>query len=167
MRLALGQAQLASAAGEVPVGAVLVSGAGEVLASAHNLTEGGADPTAHAEMLCLRRAAGAGAGWRLLESTLYVTLEPCPRCAGAALQARVGALVYGARNPLLGADGSWVSLLPPQEGAVEEPPRRPHPFHPDMRVRRGVLEGECGEVMRAFFRRRRQEARDTAAAAAA
>ena len=87
MRLALEQAALADAADEVPVGAVLVSGAGEVLAAAHNQTETASDPTAHAELLCIRRAATALGGWRLLDATLYVTLEPCPMCAGALLQA--------------------------------------------------------------------------------
>ncbi len=86
MRLALAQAELAYQADEVPVGAVLVSPAGEVLAAAHNRTEAAGDPTAHAELLCIRQAAAAAGGWRLLEATLYVTLEPCPMCAGALLQ---------------------------------------------------------------------------------
>lgn len=86
MRLALAQAELAYQADEVPVGAVLVSRAGEVLAAAHNRTEAAGDPTAHAELLCIRQAAAAAGGWRLLEATLYVTLEPCPMCAGALLQ---------------------------------------------------------------------------------
>ncbi|PSC77002.1 tRNA(adenine(34)) chloroplastic [Micractinium conductrix] len=112
MRLALEQATAAAADDEVPVGAVLVSASGEVLAAARNATERSADPTAHAELLCIRSAATAVGGWRLLDATLYVTLEPCPMCAGALLQARVGTVVYGARNPLLGADGSWISMLP-------------------------------------------------------
>ena len=98
MRLALEQAALAAAADEVPVGAVLVSPAGEVLAAAHNRSEAAGDPTAHAELLCIRAAAaaqGAG-GWRLLDATLYVTLEPCPMCAGALLQVRAGAAAEGA-----------------------------------------------------------------------
>jgi tRNA(Arg) A34 adenosine deaminase TadA len=70
--------------------------------------EAQADPTAHAEMLCIRSAAAKLGGWRLLDATLYVTLEPCPMCAGAILQARIGQLVWGARNSLLGADGSWI-----------------------------------------------------------
>jgi pyrimidine deaminase RibD-like protein len=86
MRLALEQAALACAADEVPVGAVLVSAAGEVLAAAHNQTEASSDPTAHAELLCVRQAATSLGGWRLLDATLYVTLEPCPMCAGALLQ---------------------------------------------------------------------------------
>lgn len=197
MRLALDQAQHAAAAGEVPVGAILVSSEGEVLAAAGNRTEGSADPTAHAEMACIRGAAAARGAWRLLHATLYVTLEPCPMCAGALLQSRVGAVVYGARNTLLGADGSWVAMLP-RSGAASEPdeedagrhegsgdesgpagssvglfggkaapaggstaavqPVRPHPFHPDMEVRRGVLATECSSLMRSFFARRRKQA---------
>ena len=111
MRLALEQAQKAFDMDEVPVGAVLVGPEGDVLASAHNSTEIDNDPTSHAEMLCIREAAKKNGGWRLLESTLYVTLEPCPMCAGALLQARVGSVVYGARNFLLGADGSWINML--------------------------------------------------------
>lgn len=86
MRLALAQAEMAYQADEVPVGAVLVSPTGEILAAAHNHTETAGDPTAHAELLCIRQAAAAAGGWRLLEATLYVTLEPCPMCAGALLQ---------------------------------------------------------------------------------
>ncbi|PRW59358.1 tRNA-specific adenosine deaminase [Chlorella sorokiniana] len=115
MRLALAQAELAYQADEVPVGAVLISPAGEVLAAAHNRTETAGDPTAHAELLCIRQAAAAAGGWRLLDATLYVTLEPCPMCAGALLQSRVGTVVYGARNRLLGADGSWIAMLPRQQ----------------------------------------------------
>ena len=112
-------------------------------------------------MLCVRAASGALRGWHELpRATLYVTLEPCAMCAGALLQARVGALVWGARNPLLGADGSWVSLLgdggltDDAEGAAAQ---RPHAFHPRMVVRRGVLADECGQLMRDFFRSRRAE----------
>jgi tRNA(adenine34) deaminase len=195
MRLALHQAQLAADAGEVPVGAVLVSSDGEVLATACNQTERSADPTAHAELVCIRGAAAARGAWRLLHATLYVTLEPCPMCAGALLQSRVGTVVYGARNTLLGADGSWISMLPrtaasahhsdsgshegssgeplpagsergiseeaaaPNEGAMAAAqPARPHPFHPNMEVRRGVLAAECGGLMRSFFALRRKQA---------
>lgn len=153
------------------MGAVLVSGSGHVLAAAHNRTESLADPTAHAEMLCIRAAAGELKAWRLAGCTLYVTLEPCPMCAGAALQARLGGLVYGARNPQLGADGSWVALLPRQRQAKGQgdlggisssssgdggggAPR--HPFHVDMLVAGGALEADCAAVMRRFFKRRRQ-----------
>lgn len=102
MRLALEQAAAAAAANEVPVGAVLVSAEGEVLAAARNTTEAACDPTAHAEMLCIRAAAGRAGGWRLLDATLYVTLEPCPMCAGALLQ------VSGGRPGPRGQFGSCV-----------------------------------------------------------
>ena len=88
--------------GEVPVGAVLVHN-GIVLAADHNRVEETSNPTAHAEMLCLQQAAANKENWRLLQSTLYVTLEPCPMCAGAMLLSRVGTLVYGTRSPLMGA----------------------------------------------------------------
>ncbi|MCO5576046.1 hypothetical protein L7F22_029853 [Adiantum nelumboides] len=104
---ALCEARKAAASGEVPVGAVLVS-QGRVVARAYNCVEKENDPTAHAEMICIRNTARRLGGWRLLNSILYVTLEPCPMCAGALLQARVGAVVWGAQNSLLGADGSWV-----------------------------------------------------------
>ncbi|KAG7667831.1 hypothetical protein Ndes2526B_g01768 [Nannochloris sp. 'desiccata'] len=112
MQLALDQAQLAYKAGEVPVGAIIVSPTGDVIAAAHNVTERDGDPTAHAEMLCIRHATGkAKSTWRLLDATMYVTLEPCPMCAGALLQARIGRVVYGAKNGLLGADGSWINMM--------------------------------------------------------
>lgn len=101
MAEALQQAQIAAEQQEVPVGAVMVCG-GQVISKAHNQVEQTGNPTAHAEMLCIQQSAGILGRWRLLESTLYVTLEPCPMCAGALLQSRVGTVVYGARNTLLG-----------------------------------------------------------------
>ena len=101
MSLAITEAELAAQQQEVPVGAVLVLG-DQVISSAHNQTEQTGNPTAHAEMLCIQEAASKLGGWRLLDSTLYVTLEPCPMCAGALLQSRVGTVVYGAKNSLLG-----------------------------------------------------------------
>ena len=89
---------------EVPVGAVIVLN-NKIIARAQNKVEGSLDPTAHAELLCIREAAARVEGWRLLDATLYVTLEPCPMCAGAILQARIGTLVYGSSNPLLGGKG--------------------------------------------------------------
>ncbi|KAI5058297.1 hypothetical protein GOP47_0026467 [Adiantum capillus-veneris] len=169
MREALYEAQKAAASDEVPVGAVLVS-QGRVVARAHNRVESDNDPMAHAEMICIRDTARHLGGWRLLDSTLYVTLEPCPMCAGALLQARVGAVVWGAQNPLLGADGSWVSLFPKQsladdceeqlldcemKGAVKKR-GLVHPFNPNIRVRGGVLASDCSEIMKDFFRRRRR-----------
>lgn len=157
MAAALHQAQLAAQQQEVPVGAVLVCG-GKIITQAFNQTERSGNPTAHAEMLCIQQAAMKLGGWRLLESTLYVTLEPCPMCAGAVLQSRVGTLVYGARNTLLGADGSWVSLLPQHnpDDSMKTVPSRPHPFHDKIQVRRGVLAHECGNIMKQFFKKRRQ-----------
>ncbi|CAI5521875.1 unnamed protein product [Closterium sp. Naga37s-1] len=112
MREAVEEAQKAAAEGEVPVGAVMVMDGGALVARAHNLSEASGDPTAHAEMLCIRAACTHLAHWRQLQHcTLYVSLEPCPMCAGAILQARVGRLVWGAPNPLLGADGSWIRSL--------------------------------------------------------
>lgn len=101
MQLALQQAQTAAQQLEVPVGAVLVLD-GTVVAAAHNQTEATGNPVAHAEMTCIQQAALKLGRWKLLQSTLYVTLEPCPMCAGALLQSRLGAVVYGAKNTLLG-----------------------------------------------------------------
>ncbi|MCO5586801.1 hypothetical protein L7F22_040743 [Adiantum nelumboides] len=143
---ALCEARKAAASGEVPVGAVLVS-QGRVVARAFNRVEKENDPTAHAEMVCTRNTARRLGGWRLLNSILYVTLEPCPMCAGALLQARVGAVVWGAQNSLLGADGSWVSLFPKHSLAVDSEeqlldsemsgaPKKGglvHPFNPDIK----------------------------------
>lgn len=109
MGSALAQARLAAAAGEVPVGAVVVLG-GEVIARAHNLTEALSDPTAHAELLAVREAAQREGDWRLANATLYVTLEPCPMCMGALLQAQLGRLVYGAPNLREGALGGVIDL---------------------------------------------------------
>jgi tRNA(adenine34) deaminase len=157
MRLALEQAELAAAAGEVPVGAIMVDDEGQILAAAHNRTETDCDPTAHAEMICIRKASTVARGWRLLNASMYVTLEPCPMCAGAILQSRVRRVVYGARNPLLGADGSWVDLLRPQSSSsLQQQVGRPHPFHAQLSVSHGVLESCCGDIMRDFFRAQRQ-----------
>jgi tRNA(adenine34) deaminase len=101
MSAAMAEAHKAAAAGEVPVGAVLVL-RGEVIARAHNSTDSSGDPTAHAEMACIQQASRQLGTWRLCDGTLYCTLEPCVMCAGAMLQSRVGTLVYGARNALAG-----------------------------------------------------------------
>ena len=180
MRLALREATLAAHALEVPVGAVLVEHAtGAVLASHHNSTLREEDPTAHAELKCIREGAKKLGSWqKLAETTLYVTLEPCPMCAGGILNARLGAVVWGAPNPLIGADGSWIDLIgdggaagcgavgvcDAGPGEEEEEKRRargggpirPHAFKPSLAVRRRVLEEACGEVMRAFFKSRRE-----------
>lgn len=142
MRRALALARAAGARGEVPVGALAVRD-GEVIAAASNRMERSGDATAHAEMLVLRRAARALGGWRLTGITLYVTLEPCPMCAGAMVQARIDRCVYGARDPKKGADGSVYDVL------------RNAANNHRISVVEGALALECGEVLTAFFQSRR------------
>ena len=137
MRLALAEARLAAAEGEVPVGAVLVRG-DKVLAQAHNRVEQCADPTAHAELLCLRAAAAAEGGWRFSDCTLYVTPEPCAMCAGALVNARLGRVVFGAFEPRTGCCGSVFDLLD-------------HAFLHMVPAVGGLLEEECTAVLQAFF----------------
>ena len=143
MRLALRQAELASAHGDVPIGAVVVREDGELLAAAHNERELRQDPTAHAEILALRQAAHALGSWRVLEATLYVTLEPCAMCAGAIVLARVPRVVYGAEDPKAGACGSVLDIL-------ANPALNHRPL-----VTGGVLAHECGELLSSFFAARR------------
>jgi tRNA(adenine34) deaminase len=143
MAAALAQAREAGAAGEVPVGAVLVGEGGEILAQAHNQPIGLSDPTAHAEVLALRSAAARLGNYRLPGTTLYVTIEPCIMCLGALLQARVRRLVYGAPDPKTGA---CVSLY-----RLPEDPRLNH----RLEVLGGVREAECRELLQEFFRTRR------------
>ncbi|KAE8648783.1 tRNA(adenine(34)) deaminase, chloroplastic [Cucumis sativus] len=161
MREALAEAKKAADTWEVPVGAVLVKH-GKIIARGCNLVEELRDSTAHAEMFCIREASKQLKTWRLAETTLYVTLEPCPMCAGAILQARIENLVWGAPNKLLGADGSWIRLFPNGgEGNISEQSEKPaapvHPFHPKMTIRRGVLASECADVMQQFFQLRRRK----------
>ncbi|KAB5538270.1 hypothetical protein DKX38_015803 [Salix brachista] len=161
MREALLDAKKAANSWEVPVGAVLVHH-GKIIARGYNLVEELRDSTAHAEMICIREASNKLRSWRLSETTLYVTLEPCPMCAGAILQARINTLVWGAPNKLLGADGSWIRLFPDgQDGNGSELADKPaapvHPFHPKMTIRRGILELECANVMQQFFQLRRRK----------
>jgi tRNA(adenine34) deaminase len=142
MRLALEEARAAAAEDEVPVGAIVVA-AGRVVASAHNQREQLADPTAHAEMIALTQAAAALGSWRLEGCTLYVTLEPCPMCAGAILQARVPVVVWGAPDPKAGAVESLYRLF--------EDPRLNHRVEHVGRV----LADECGRILSEFFRGKR------------
>ncbi|HEY5599451.1 MAG TPA: tRNA adenosine(34) deaminase TadA [Candidatus Manganitrophaceae bacterium] len=137
MRLALAEAETASAEGEAPIGAVLVCGEGAVFA-AHNLKERDEDPTAHAEILALREGARRLKRWRL-GGTLYVTLEPCAMCAGALIQARVDRLVFGAADPKAGACGSVLEVI-----------REPK-FNHRAEVMGGVLAGESERLLRDFF----------------
>jgi tRNA(adenine34) deaminase len=143
MRLALAEARLAEGAGDVPVGAVLVDGAGEVLSVGRNERELAGDPTAHAEILALRRAAAKKGHWRLEHTTLFVTLEPCAMCAGALVNARVARVVYGCTDPKAGA----VDTLFP----IGRDGRLNHRFA----VTSGLLADEAAGLLRAFFRRLR------------
>ena len=147
MQHALRLARAAARRGEVPVGAVAVRD-GEVIAAAGNAMERRADATAHAEMLVLRRAARIVGGWRLDGVTLYCTLEPCPMCAGAMVQARLARCVYGASDPKKGADGSVYDVL------------RHAANNHRMGVTQGVLASECGRLLSEFFRRLRGQAPD-------
>ena len=146
MHEALAQARLAQAAGEVPVGAVVVRG-GSIVGRGHNRPLAGHDPTAHAEIQALREAAAAAGNYRLEDCTLYVTLEPCAMCSGAMLHARLDRVVYAAADPKTGAAGSVVNLF--------AEPRLNH----RTQVQGGVLAQDCGRLLSDFFRTRRRDAR--------
>ncbi len=142
MRLALEEARSAAAGGDVPVGAVIVRG-DEILARACNARERERDPTAHAEILALRRASGAIGSWHLEGCAMVVTLEPCAMCAGAIVLARLDRLVFGASDPKAGFAGSLGDLV--RDGRLNH----------EVDVTVGVLAEECGEILRAFFAERR------------
>jgi tRNA(adenine34) deaminase len=148
MRTALALAQRAWKAGEVPVGAVVVGADGAVLAEGANAPIGASDPTAHAEIVALRAACAHVGNYRLPGATLYVTLEPCAMCMGAMLHSRLGRVVFGATDPKTGACGSVVDL--PSVTVLNH----------QTTVVGGVLGDECGDLLRAFFRERRQRARE-------
>jgi tRNA(adenine34) deaminase len=139
MRLALAEARAAQAGGDVPIGAIVVDAAGQVIGTGHNERESRHDPTAHAEVLAIRAAAGHRGSWRLTGCTLAVTLEPCTMCAGAAVLARVERVVYGADDPKAGAAGSLWDVV--RDRRLNHRPE----------VVAGVLADECGEVLRQFF----------------
>lgn len=143
MALALVEARAALRTQDVPVGAVVLDGAGRVIATGRNIREADGDPTGHAEMVAIRAAAQALGQWRLEACTLAVTLEPCTMCAGAMVLARLPVLVFGAFDPKAGAAGSVTDVV--------RDPRLNH----RVQVRGGVREQECGEELRAFFRERR------------
>jgi tRNA(adenine34) deaminase len=145
MELALQQAGHAPEVGEVPIGAVLVH-RNEVIAAAHNDRENSQDPTAHAELIVIRKAAAQLKTWRLTDTTLYVTLEPCPMCAGAIIQARIARLVFGAWDPKAGACGSILDL--PAE-------RR---FNHRVEVTGGLLEQQSRTLLQEFFQAKRGNA---------
>ena len=142
MQEALGEARAAATAGEVPIGAVLVQ-EGRVVARSGNRTIRDGDPTAHAEIIVLRDAARVVGNYRLADTTLYVTIEPCSMCAGAMIQARVPRLVYGADDPKGGAARSCFQIL--------SDPRLNH----QVKTRYGVLAAECAALLQSFFSERR------------
>ncbi|KRD21319.1 MULTISPECIES: tRNA adenosine(34) deaminase TadA [unclassified Streptomyces] len=143
MRLALDEARTAARDGDVPVGAVVLAPDGTtVLARGHNEREAGGDPTAHAEVLAVRRAAEATGAWRLSGCTLVVTLEPCTMCAGALVQSRVDRVVYGARDDKAGAAGSLWDVV--RDRRLNHRPE----------VIEGVLATECAQLLTDFFRER-------------
>jgi tRNA(adenine34) deaminase len=145
MRLALLEAEKAYALEEVPIGAVLVDEQGQVVSSGHNMREVWHDATAHAELIAIREACRTLGRWRLTGLTLYVTIEPCPMCAGAIVMSRVDRVVYGSTDAKAGACES-VFNIPGNETLNHRP-----------EIRAGVLQQECAEIMRRFFKERRKK----------
>jgi tRNA(adenine34) deaminase len=143
MRAALREARRAAAGGEVPVGAVVVGPGGDIIARGHNRPVAAGDPTAHAEVVALRKAARKTGNYRLSGCRLVVTVEPCPMCAGAAVHARIGEIVFGASDPKAGAVQSLY--------AIASDPRLNH----RARIVPGVLAEECAALLKEFFRSRR------------
>ena len=143
MQLALAEADAAEAHADVPIGCVIVGPDSKLLAAGHNRREVDADPTAHAEVVAIRTAAHRRGHWRLDGCTLYVTLEPCPMCAGAIVNARVKRVVFGAPDPKAGACGSLFNLV--QDSRLNH----------RAELRAGVLAEEAAELLRAFFREKR------------
>lgn len=143
MQIALEQAKLAESLGEVPVGALIVKD-GEVIAAAHNQPIGLHDPSAHAEIQAIRKAAKILGNYRLVDCTLYVTLEPCVMCTGAIQHARIAQLVYGAHDPKTGACGSVINLMTEDK------------LNHHTEVIAGVLAEPCGDMLSQFFKRRRK-----------
>ncbi len=144
MREALAEAQKAYQLDEVPIGAVVVKN-GEVIGRGHNLRESKKDPTLHAEIIAIRQAAAVLGGWRLTDCDLYVTIEPCPMCAGAILQARIRRLIFGARDPKAGCAGSLYNLL--------EDTR----FNHRTEVTEGILKDSCSLIIKEYFRQKRNK----------
>ncbi|AZO93671.1 tRNA adenosine(34) deaminase TadA [Halocella sp. SP3-1] len=143
MKLAIIEAGKALEIEEVPIGAVVIS-KGEIIGRGYNLRENTNDPTAHAEIIALKNAAANLNSWRLDECSLYVTIEPCPMCAGAIVQARIKRLVYGAKDPKAGAAGSLYNIV------------RDKRLNHQVELKAGVLAEECGDLMKGFFRKLRK-----------
>jgi len=146
MQLALQEAEKAGQKGEIPIGALLIDAGGNVLSAAHNQTITLADPTAHAEILALRAAARAVGNYRLLNTTLYVTIEPCIMCMGAIIHARVATLVFGAPDPKWGGAGSLYDLAADNR------------LNHRTRIVAGICEPACRALLQAFFRAKRKSA---------
>ncbi|WP_174818615.1 tRNA adenosine(34) deaminase TadA [Paenibacillus kobensis] len=144
MAAAIEEALKAEAIGEVPIGAVIVRN-GEIIGRGYNLRETDLDSTAHAEMIAIREASRNIEAWRLLDCTLYVTLEPCPMCAGAIVQSRVKRVVYGTHDPKAGCAGTLMNLL--------QEPR----FNHEAELTSGVMQEECASLLTTFFRRLRRK----------
>ena len=147
MELAILEAKKAASMGEVPVGCVIMKGE-EVIGRGHNLKETLQDPTAHAEMIAIREAAEREGSWRILDATMYVTLEPCPMCAGAIVMSRISQLVIGTRDPRTGACGSIMDIVHDQ--------RSNHRVN----LTFGVMEEECASLLDEFFVKLRKELRE-------
>ncbi|MEB3279069.1 MAG: tRNA adenosine(34) deaminase TadA [Lyngbya sp.] len=145
MKRALELAEIAGEAGEVPVGAVIIDAEGQLLAEAENRRERDCDPTAHAEILALRKAGQKLKNWHLNQCTLYVTLEPCPMCTGAIVQARIQLLVYGVDDPKTGTIRTVANI-----------PDSPCSFH-RLQVLGGILESACRQQLQSWFAQRRQD----------
>lgn len=145
MEMALVEAQKAFAADEVPIGAVIVDAAGEIVARGHNMRETTHDATAHAEMIAIRAASEKLGRWRLTDLTLYVTIEPCPMCAGAVVMSRIGRIVYGAADVKAGACESLFNVANNLS------------LNHQAKVTAGVLEEKCANMMKEFFAARRKK----------
>jgi tRNA(adenine34) deaminase len=143
MNLAIVEAKKAAENDEIPIGAVLVAENGELLSVAQNQTIARNDPTAHAEILALRSAAAQIGNYRLLNTTLYVTVEPCPMCMGAAIHARISRIVFGTQDPKWGAAGSLYNFADDQR------------FNHQPEVIEGICEADCKKLMQDFFRQKR------------
>ena len=143
MKLALNQAKKAGQKSEVPIGSILISESGEILSASHNQTVSFADPTAHAEIITLRKAAQKIMNYRLLSTTLYVTIEPCIMCMGAIVHARVSRVVFGAHDPKWGAAGSLYNFA--DDSRLNHRPE----------IINGICEDECRTLIKDFFREKR------------
>jgi tRNA(adenine34) deaminase len=148
MRLAIEQAEIAQENGDVPIGAVIVHN-GQIIGKAYNQREQLQDPTAHAEIIALTQAAAALESWRLEDCTMYVTLEPCPMCAGSLVLARINRLVYGCDDPKTGAVKSLYNIVTDSR------------LNHRIEVINGVLADECSDLLEQFFQKRRQENKQT------